>query len=388
MSIRKAINENALILMVSLLCIAAASLLSAVTVPGFDGVIKIFSTLLAVFGGAAVAKGLEDPDALGRKLEAREAQLRSEHAAILQTMREEQKARLMPVNRHLASVTKEIISVVRTSADNKYAAADGLRLIQQQIPNLIGAMTDVGEVAGEPFDPNTIYHTAQQVEELASLLDSIGKASANPNQLKKIAQAQDTLAAIHPDVYKRVPESIDCPYCKVANKILIGLRSPASSHVLCSGCRREFHAHRGKDGRVFGKQPGNQIGKASSPRANIVCPCGQSFFCAIRPDRTNSGICHSCGQSFTVDSVGAVTWQSKAPIVEAILDHTNFDRGRIFCQEHRLWVPSRQNPVGTFTGICKAGPHVLRFRSSASEVPGGLPGKPEQGLSGADQMPS
>jgi transcription elongation factor Elf1 len=285
MNLLRHAKENLLQTAVAVLAIGAGVYLPTIETIKASTPVLLFLSLFSAFGGALLSKALEGDEKVSNKF----------------------RAQLRPIIRHLASITKEISSVTRGADANQITKDESTKLIDQLVPNLIGAMTDLGDVVGEPFDPNTIYQTAHQVEELDKLLSSLSRYSRDRKQQALIIAAKSTLAEIHPDVYKRVSEKAKCPHCNSENEILIGLEPPASAAKVCATCRQSFHAHRNKDGSIKMVLPGWSKSGITRVFANVNCPCGAKFDTSIPANGSKIVTCRKCGQTHSVGSDGGVS---------------------------------------------------------------------------------
>lgn len=285
MNLLKSAKENLLQTSVAVLAIGAGIYLPTIDAIKTSTEILLFLSLFSAFGGALLSKALEGDEKVSNKF----------------------RAQLRPIIRHLASITKEISSVTRGSDANQITKDETVKLIDQLVPNMIGAMTDLGDVVGEPFDPNTIYQTAHQVEELDKLLSSLSRYSRDRKQQALIIAAKTTLAEIHPDVYKRVAEKVKCPHCTSENEILIGAEHPASAAPVCATCKQSFHAHRNKDGTIKTVLPGWSKLGIKRVFTKINCACGAKFDSSVPEHSTKHVTCRRCGASHTIATDGKVT---------------------------------------------------------------------------------
>ncbi|MBK7356304.1 hypothetical protein [Propionivibrio sp.] len=173
------------------------------------------------------------------------------------------------------------------------------------------------------------------MEELDKLLGSLSRYSRGPKEKALIIAAKDTLAAIHPDVYKRVSEPVKCPHCGTENQILIGEQPPASASPTCSTCKQSFHAHRGKDLKVFAVVPGHKTQSTGGVgKVTIKCGCGEKFDAQPNVLRAIRKACLNCGQGFFVEADGSVKKLPDKQIVEYEYDRRNVNEKSVYCVDH------------------------------------------------------
>jgi Zn finger protein HypA/HybF involved in hydrogenase expression len=288
MNLLKNAKENLLQTAVAILAIGAGVYLPTIDAIRSTTPVMLFLSLFAAFGGALLSKALEGEEKTSKRF----------------------RDQLRPIIRHLASITKELTSVTRGTDANQITNAESIKLIDQLVPNMIGAMTDLGDVVGEPFDPNTIYQTAHQVEELDKLLSSLSRYSKNHKQQALIVAAKSALAEIHPDVYKRVPEKAKCPHCNSENEFMLGQEHPASAAPICATCKQSFHVHRNKDHSIKTVAPGWNLqlrARREESFAEVKCDCGNSFKSRVDPRKVKDVTCNSCGTRYSIDSTGQVS---------------------------------------------------------------------------------
>lgn len=342
--------ENPLEMSVSLLTIAVGVLLPVIDELRDNDLIKMLATSMAVFGGALLSKSL------------------SSNKKTIQGEKEKWKKhyhdRISPINRHLASLTKEVSTIIRSVNDRSLTSSEGIKLIDQLTPNLLSAMTDIGDVLGEKFEPSTIFETAQQVEELSRLLRSLDKVSGSRKQRELVEEVKEKIAIIHPDVYKTVDEIVKCPYCNFDNDLQIGKMHPASAARNCIKCEKPFHAHRGKDNQVFTSLPGSKIKRKT--KHNVTCKCGANFDATIKGS-SQERVCYECGAKIVIDENGLII--EYEPRKKLCVDHNSFSNGKLTCHLHDCSGLAIKNAkTGGFFAICREGMHLLEYNPKESNT--------------------
>lgn len=258
-----------------------------------NDVVKILATLFAVVGGAVLSKALTSE----RKVKEKEAEKWKKHY----------NDRINPINSHLASLTKDIYSTLNKAEGQSISHTEALRHISQMTSTLVGAMTDLSQVINKKFDPSTLYETTQQIEELTTLLNSIGLTNDITQRERLVEEVKDRIASIHPDVYIKVEEPISCPHCNAHNVVQIGKMPPASQIVSCSSCQLPFHTHRTADLSVIAKKPGTFHIINTSTKVDVECKCGAKFNATVKGEYEERP-CRECGTVIHITKDGEFTF--------------------------------------------------------------------------------
>ncbi|MBK7356305.1 hypothetical protein [Propionivibrio sp.] len=118
-------KENFLQTSIAVLAIGAGVFMPTVEALKGNTELLMFFSIFGAFGGAMLSKALEGTSAIEERVSKRFSE------------------RLNPINRHLASLAKEMTAIIRGAESNQTTPHEAMKLIEQLTPNLIGAMTDI-----------------------------------------------------------------------------------------------------------------------------------------------------------------------------------------------------------------------------------------------------
>jgi len=130
------------------------------------------------------------------------------------------------------------------------------------VPALRAVITDVSELTGEKFDPNTLNET---IDSIGDLITQIEAGKVTPDAPEITEQLKSMIEKLRTKDSSRMITKVSCPYdeCKETMQIELGASPPSSRVVSCEKCEQRYHAHRKGDGGVFTKQWGSAVAKAA-----------------------------------------------------------------------------------------------------------------------------
>ena len=233
--------------------------------------VEIFAGLLMIGTGLSFSHSPGWPGTAGSILAAVGGVLLSWITAVYYTREqavEEHEARtaaqMQTMSHQLGVASAQIREAVLQTTVGESSAQTCFALILQAHSSLSGLLNQMQATSGDvAFDPDTIINTAEQVKSLGTRLSALASEQA---AIPGTRQADQELAALRSEldeVLSRLPAegkavgaAVRCPECGSRVTFDIGLAHGDSASPTCPECNYRFHAHRGSDGGVFTRRPG------------------------------------------------------------------------------------------------------------------------------------